>query len=335
VSDLDETIDAVAADSAFSGLVAVDLPDHPPVRRAIGLADRRWRIPFETDMRAGIASGTKGFTALTVMALVESGALGLDTTARSLLRDDLPSIDDTVTIEHLLAHRSGIGDYLDEATLGDISDHVMSVPVHRLACAEDYLAVLDGYPQTAPPGDRFAYNNGGFVVLALLAERATGVAHDQLLIDTVCRPANMASTALLRSDSLAPRVATGYLDAHGLRTNALHLPLVGCGDGGAFTTLDDMTRFWEALFGGAVVSPSTVSLMTTIRSCSEHVNRSYGLGFWLDHERPTVSLEGYDAGVSFRSLHDPYRGTTLTVIGNWSDAAWPMLRALQPILGFG
>jgi CubicO group peptidase (beta-lactamase class C family) len=268
------------------------------------------------------------------MALVESGTLGLDTTARSLLGDDLPSIDDAVTIEHLLAHRSGIGDYLDEETLGDISDHVMPVPVHRLASAEDYLAVLDGHPQVAPPGDRFAYNNGGFVVLALLAERAAGVAHDQLLIDTVCRPAGMMSTSMLRSDSLPPGVATGYLDPHGLRTNALHLPVVGCGDGGVFTTLDDMTRFWEALFGGAVVSLSTVTSMTATRSRSDQRNRSYGLGFWLDHERPTVLLDGYDAGVSFRSLHDPDRGTTLTVIGNWSDAAWPMLRALQPLLGF-
>ena len=48
------------------------------------------------------------------MSLVEEGRLGLDTTARSVLGDDLPLIDDTVTIEHLLAHRSGIGDYLDE-----------------------------------------------------------------------------------------------------------------------------------------------------------------------------------------------------------------------------
>ena len=48
------------------------------------------------------------------MSLIEDGTLELATTARSVLGDDLPLIDDDVTIEHLLAHRSGIGDYLDE-----------------------------------------------------------------------------------------------------------------------------------------------------------------------------------------------------------------------------
>ena len=50
------------------------------------------------------------------MSLVEDGSLALDTTARSVLGDDLPLIDGAVTVEHLLAHRSGIGDYLDEDT---------------------------------------------------------------------------------------------------------------------------------------------------------------------------------------------------------------------------
>ena len=56
------------------------------------------------------------------MSLVERDELGMDTTARSLLGPDLPLIDDGVTAEHLLAHRSGIGDYLDEDELDDSND---------------------------------------------------------------------------------------------------------------------------------------------------------------------------------------------------------------------
>jgi CubicO group peptidase (beta-lactamase class C family) len=68
------------------------------------------------------------------MSLVADGALELGTTARSLLRDDLPFIDDGVTVEHLLAHRSGIGDYLDEEDGDlDLTAHLLTVPVHRLA----------------------------------------------------------------------------------------------------------------------------------------------------------------------------------------------------------
>ena len=61
-----------------------------------------------------------------------------------MLGADLPLIDDRVTVEQLLAHRSGIGDYLDEDETGDVNDYVMPVPVHELATTEQYLAVLDG-----------------------------------------------------------------------------------------------------------------------------------------------------------------------------------------------
>ena len=55
--------------------------------------------------------------------------------------------------------------------MGPITDHAMPVAVHLLAETEDFIAVLDGHAQVSAPGERFAYNNGGLVVLALLAER--------------------------------------------------------------------------------------------------------------------------------------------------------------------
>ena len=73
----------------------------------------------------------------------------MDTTARSPLGEDLPAIDDAVTVEHLLSHRSGIGDYLDEDTVESITDYVLGVPVHRLDSAEAYISVLDGHPLVA------------------------------------------------------------------------------------------------------------------------------------------------------------------------------------------
>jgi CubicO group peptidase (beta-lactamase class C family) len=79
-----------------------------------------------------------------VVGLIEDGRLELSTTARSVLGEDLPSIDDDVTVEHLLSHRSRIGDYLDEEVDHDLADYLMPVPVQDLATTEQYLAVLDG-----------------------------------------------------------------------------------------------------------------------------------------------------------------------------------------------
>jgi CubicO group peptidase (beta-lactamase class C family) len=181
-------------------------------------------------------------TALTVVSLIDDGRLGLDTRARTLLGDDLPLIADDVTVEHLLAHRSGIGDYLDEDEWGAITDYVMPVPVHQLATPEDFLAVLDGHPTKFAAGSAFSYCNGGYVVLALLAERASGVPYHDLVAQRVCEPAGMSSTAFLRSDELPGDAARGYLEAEGLRTNVLHMPLRGTGDGGVYTSAADVVR---------------------------------------------------------------------------------------------
>ncbi len=330
--ELRNEAEGVAGETDFSGSVRVDVDGVTVVSLVRGEADRRCAAPITPTTRIGIASGTKGFTALTVMALVERGALALDTTARSLLGADLALIDDAVTVEHLLAHRSGIGDYLDEDELDDIDDYIMSLPVHRYLSTDGYLPSLDGHQQQSTPGERFAYNNSGYVVLALLAERATGTPFHDLVDELVCRPAGLERTAFLRSDELPPDAAIGYL-GDGLRSNVLHLPIRGSGDGGISTTADDIHRLWNALDDGRVVRRPTFAEMTTPRSATSDGRRRYGLGFWLHATTDAVILEGYDAGASFRSIHQVSRGNTTSVLSNTSEGAWPMARRLAECLG--
>jgi len=324
VVDLEADLDAIAADTGFSGVVRVDRGDTAELAKAYGLAHRAQRIPNTVDTRFAIASGTKGLTALAVMDLIERGRLELGTTARSVLGGDLPLIGNDVTVEHLLAHRSGIGDYVDEESDLDVGDYLLPVPVHRLGTTEGYLAVLDGFPAKFAPDERFAYCNSGYVVLALIAERVSGVSFHDLVVDRVCGPAGMTDTAFLRSDELPDRTALGYLSEEGDRTNVLHLPVRGSGDGGVYTTAADLSAFWRALFAGRIVPPDRVAAMVRPRSDVPAESQRYGLGFWLHESTDTVVLTGYDAGVSFRSMHDPGTAVTHTVIGNTSEGAWPI-----------
>ncbi len=330
---LDDAIDSVAADNRFSGVVRVDRSGHTELAKAYGLADRAHDLPNTVDTRFAIASGTKGLTALTVMSLVEDGALQLDTAARSVLGDDLPLIDDAVTIEHLLAHRSGIGDYLDEEAVDDITDYVMPVPVHELASTEQYLAVLGGYDMAFPPGERFAYCNGGYVVLALIAERTSGVPFHELVPRRVCGPAGMRGTGFLRSDELPGDAAIGYLTVDDPRTNVFHLPVRGNGDGGIYSTTADLSSFWDSLLAGRIVSSDRVAQMLRPRSDWPEGSKRYGLGFHLHATNDVVWLEGYDAGVSFCSTHDPVSTITHTVISNTTEGAWPLVSLLDERLG--
>jgi CubicO group peptidase (beta-lactamase class C family) len=322
VTELDE----LAAATGFSGVVHVD----GEVTRAYGLAHRALGVPNTVDTQFAIASGTKGLTALVVVSLIEDGVLALSTPARAVLGDDLPLIRDDVTVEHLLAHRSGIGDYLDEEQEPALTDYLMPVSVHELATTEQYLAVLDGHPHKFAPDERFSYCNSGYVVLALVAERVSGVPFHDLVRQRVCEPAAMSATAFLRSDELPGSAALGYLEIDGAwRTNVFHLPVRGSGDGGIYTTAVDVARLWHAFFAGGIVPERWVREMVRPRSGVPSKRQRYGLGFWLHAESDAVMLEGSDAGVSFYSVHDPGQSTTWTVISNTSDGAWPIARYLR------
>jgi CubicO group peptidase (beta-lactamase class C family) len=328
-----EAIDPVADRNGFAGVVSVHRGGETEFARAYGLADRARQIPNTVGTRFAIASGTKGLTALAVVSLINDHALAMATTARSVLGADLPLIGDDVTVEHLLAHRSGIGDYLDEEAGHDVTDYLLTVPPQNLATTEQYLAVLGGHPAKFPAGERFSYCNSGYVVLALIAERISGVAFDQLVAERVCGPAGMADTGFLRSDELPAGTALGYLPIPDRsRTNVFHLPVMGSGDGGIYSTAADISALWQSLFTGRIVPVRWVAEMVRPRSDVPAESKRYGLGFWLGQHSDTVILEGFDAGVSFRSVHDPRSAITCTVISNSSDGAWPIARRLVEFL---
>jgi CubicO group peptidase (beta-lactamase class C family) len=288
-------------------------------------------VPNSSSTRIAIASGSKTFTALAVLRLVEEGVLALDTPVRSILGTDLPLIDDAVTVEQLLTHTSGIGDYIDEEADWDAADYVLPVPVHLLADTEAFVPVVDGYPQAFPPGDHFTYCNGGYIVLAIIAERASGREYHDLVEAEVCVRAGLEKTSFLRSDELPADAALGYLFAKGDRTNVLHLPVRGNGDGGIYTTADDLHAFWVALTGGRIVSEDTLSQMTRPRFDVPEEGLRYGMGLYLGATGPQLIMEGYDAGASFRSTHNPVTQTTVSVLGNSSEGAWPLVYTLADI----
>ena len=330
------SVDGLAAELAeaidrngLSGVALLDDGDRPVLARAVGLANRAESAAMTVETRLATASGTKGFTALAVVSMIEDGLVGFDTRLVDVIGDDLPAADPAVTIEQLLAHTSGIGDYLDEELLDDIDAHVLDVPVHRLEGPEDYLPLLGRHPQRHRPGARFAYNNSGYVVLALVVERlGRGSYHDEVR-RRVFERAGMAATDFFRSDRLPAGTALGYL-ADG-RTNVFHLPVVGTGDGGAYSTGPDLLRFWDALLDGRIVGSELVARMTSVVS-DDGAGHRYGLGFWIGADGATVQLEGMDAGVSMRSGADPRSGLRYCLLANNSADVWPLARIVDRYL---
>lgn len=327
--DIDaHALDDALTDASFSGVVTVDVGDERVLARAAGYANRPLRVPMTVDTRLAIASGSKAFTAVAVMRLVEEKALRLDQPVRELLGEDLPLVDDAVTIEHLLSHTSGIGDYLDEDSDWEPADYVLTVPPHTLTTAAAFLPLLEGHPQKFAPGERFSYCNSGYMVLALVLERVTGERYHDVVRRLVLTPARLEETDFLPLNALPAGTAVGYVDDDGDLTNTLHLPILGNGDGGAFTTAADLHRFWCGLLDGQILTRESVELLTRPRNEVPEEDMRYGMGFYLHETAPVLVLEGYDAGASFRSTHVIDSRTTVSVLGNTSEGAWPVIGTL-------
>ena len=328
---LGAAIERVAQETGFSGVVHVSGRDRLHFERAYGLADRAHVEPTRIDTQFGIASVTKGLTALAALSLVADRALALDTSVRDVLGDDRALAGPDVTVGHLLAHTSGIGDYLDEATT-DVEDYVISVPVHRLALTVDYLPLLRRPPAKFDAGTSFEYCNSGYVILALVVEVVTGRAFHDVVADRVCAPAGMTSTEFLRSDELPGRAAIGYVGpADAWRTNHLHLPVRGSGDGGAYSTVGDLAAFWSALFEARIIPRDLLAEAIRPHHDAQADAMGYGLGFWLPASG-TVMLEGYDAGVSCRTAFHPPSGVLYTVLSNTTRGTWPVAEILDGLL---
>ena len=331
--DLEPTVASLAEANGFSGAVQVTLEGRTVLAAAFGLADRDARVPNTTDTRFGIASGTKFVTALAAGSLIDEGKLALDDRLVDRVSVPLPGVSRAVTIGHLLTHTSGVYDYLDEATIPDHDNFELPVAPSTLLGPRDYLPMLCAGPAAFEPGERFAYSNGGFVLLGLALEEASGRSYHELVEERVLRRCGMSESGFFRFDRLPARVANGYVEtADGWRTNARNLPIIGGPDGGMFATVGDIERLWRGFFSGAVISPALVErFLEKAATRIEKPHSFYGHGIWIadDGVRPPLYyLVGYDAGVSFRSSARS-RDTFATVVSNTSRGAWPMVTGID------
>ena len=171
-----------------------------------------------------------------------------------------------MTVEHLLAHRSGIGDYLDEDIHDDFTEYLMPVPVHRLVTTEDFVQVLDGHPQKSRPASASPTAMAATSCSALLAERGSDTPYHELVDRLVIDKAGLTGTAFLRTDELPGDAALGYLFQDGFRTNVLHMPLRATGDGGIFTTASDIASLWMRSSPAVSSARSRCQLMTRSHS---------------------------------------------------------------------
>lgn len=324
----------------FSGLLCLGRvgEKEPEFIRAAGWANRAEKIRIRPDTRFAAASGSKLFTAVTLLRQVEEGRLRLDERVADLL-EGFP-FGPHITLYHLLTHTSGLPDYFDEEEESDIDAYASlwaQRPVYAMHSARDFLPLFYTRSPKGLPGERFAYNNAGFLLLELVIERAAGVPFREAVRRCVLDPAGMSQTGYFYTDRLPRRCALGYIPLEGgeWRTNIFAVPFVGGGDGGAYTTAGDWQRFWNALLGGRLLGTELLGEMLRPQAASHPLpGRHYGLGVWLrTSPLPRAALAiGSDPGADMVSACFLDRSLVLTVLSNESDGAWKLYKQAVELL---
>lgn len=293
---------------------------------AQGYADMANERPNTPETRFGTASAGKAFVAVGVLQLVEKRLLRMDSTIGELLPLDWKAIDRDITVEQLLTHTSGIPDYFDESVMDEYEELWIDFPNYRVRRNMDLLPLFIDKPMMYPRGGKFQYNNTGFVVLAMIIEQVTGQIFDEYLAKNVFAPAGMAGTGYYEMDMLPKNCANAYIwdeGRGGYRTNIYSIDAKGTGAGGAFTTVGDIAKFWDALLGHKLLSPEMTREMMSVHA--QDAGAQYGYGIWLKNDGTQAQFEGCDPGVSFITRYDFTAKTLAVLVSNYGDNVWEII----------
>ncbi len=298
----------------FSGVISVVEKDKIICQKAFGYRDRANEIPNTVDTRFETASAGKAFVAAAILKLIEEGSLNFETALGDVLDFDLQGIDEKVTVYELLTHTSGIPDYFDEYVMENYEDLWVEVPNYRIRTSKDLLPLFIDKPMMYERGEKFQYNNSGYVMLGLLIEALKKVPFDVYLQEKIFNPAGMKDTGYFEMDRLPARCAYAYIydEARGdYRNNIYSVDVKGTGAGGAFTTADDVEKFWKALSSGKIISKEMFHEMKKPQGKASF----YGYGLWiLDSDTPC--FKGSDPGVNFYTSFDLKEERIITILSN-------------------
>lgn len=324
-------------DNNFRGNIYVVQNSNILIEHVSGLADLANGISNSIETKFASASAGKVFVAVAILQLIEQGKLNFEDTLGKLLDVDLYNIDIDVTVEQLLNHTSGVPDYFDESIMDEYEELWFEYPNYKIRHNNDLFPLFIDKPMMYPKGEKFQYNNSGYVLLAAIIEKVTGMYFDKYLQANIFDVCDMNGTGYYELDRLPPKCANNYIycaDTNDFRTNIFSVDVKGTGAGGAFTTVTDIVNFWTNLLNEKLISKELLSKMFAKQSGdgTDIEEGYYGYGVWIIDNpcgRDLIYFQGCDPGVSFISEYNANNGMISVLVSNYGDNVWKEMRKIR------
>lgn len=323
VSDIDQLMKRYDGAVPGASLLVVN-NGKPVVKRSWGLADVEAGVNATPITNYRLASVTKQFTAAAILLLIQDGKLRLNDRIRTFF-PALPSSLDSVTIQHLLTHTSGIVDYEDVMPSED------STQVHDA----DVLRLLESHDTTYfKAGTSYQYSNSGYALLALIVEKTSGKSFATFLHDRIFAPLGMNHTvAFEKGISTVSNRAFGYTLKNNQWTRKDQSTTSAVlGDGGIYSSIDDLAKWDAALYDSRLLSDESRRLAFAAHTDTDNPDVKYGFGWRITGE--TVWHSGETSGFRNVIVRNPSRHLTVIMLTNRDDPE-PYETALAIMKEFG
>lgn len=338
-AELQASLDQAVADGSAPG-VALHVSDpEGEWSGAAGIAEIMGNIPMASDKRFRAGSILKTMVATAVLQKVEQGTLNL----HDLLKDRLPATlsskvqhADTIDIEMLLSHRTGIPEWVTPA----VKQMVVSDPAH-IWTIDEILGTIEGQAPLFNPGESYSYSNTNYVLLGEILAGAEGKSFREVIRERVIARAGIGDSALPEpGDIECPGCAHGYIamDSGMLDGTNIDPSMAGASGGHALiTTASDLTHFLEQLRAGALFDQKeTLEKMFAFQPAvdTQSHQTGYGLGMMqLESEGELIlghlgGTAGYSGFMLYIPATDRYVSGFINIMGDPSAVLTPVLARL-------
>ena len=242
-------------------------------RQGYGLANLEHKVPISPDTVFRLASATKQFTATAVLMLMERGRLSLDDEITKFL-PDYPTAGAKITVAHLLAHTSGIASYTDMPEwMGRLREDLT---------VEGLIDIFKDQPLMFQPGDKWAYNNSGYVLLGAIIEKASGQKYEDFIREHIFEPAGMKNSYYGGYAKIIPQRAAGYEREGDGYVHARFLSMSQpYASGALLSTVNDMLRWNQALYSGKLIKKDTLDLAFEPFKLNNGQETNYACGWMI------------------------------------------------------